>query len=64
MFNKLLIHFLSLLLLLTFAQISLSEQNDKSKESKKEVSDEQKKEDKKYIKDKVEFIKHIEVRIK
>ncbi len=54
MFKKPLIHFLSLLLLLTFAQISLSEENDKSEESEKEVSDEQKEEEKEYIKDKVE----------
>ena len=54
MFKKTLIHFLSLLLLLTFAQISLSEESDKSEESEKEISDEQKEEEKEYIKDKVE----------
>ena len=54
MFKKPLIHFLSLLLLLTFAQISLSEENDKLEESEKEVSDEHKEEEKEYIKDKVE----------
>ena len=35
MFKKTLIHFLSLLLLLTFAQISLSEESDKSEENEK-----------------------------
>ena len=47
MIKKPLIYFLSLLLLLTFAQIPLSE------ESEKEVNDEQKEEEKEYIKDKV-----------
>ena len=54
MFKKPLIHFLSLLLLMTFTQISLSEESDKSEEIDKEVSDEQEEEEKKYIEDKVE----------
>ena len=54
MFRKTLVHFLSLLLLLTFAEISLSEESDKSEENEKEISDEQKEEEKEYIKYKVE----------
>ena len=54
MFKKPLIHFLSLLLLITFTQISLSEESDKSEENDKEVADEQKEEEKEYIEDKVE----------
>ena len=54
MFKKPLIHFLSLLLLITFAQISLTEESDKSEENDKEVADEQKEEEKEYIEDKVE----------
>jgi len=54
MFKKTLIHFLSLLLLITFAQISLSEESDKLEESEKEVTDKPKEEEKEYIEDKVE----------
>jgi len=54
MFRKTLVHFLSLLLLLTFAEISLSEESDKLEENEKEISDEQKEEEKEYIKYKVE----------
>ena len=53
MFKKPLIHFLSLLLLITFAQISLTEESDKSEENDKEVADEKKEEEKEYIEDKV-----------
>ena len=38
MFKKPLIHFLSLLLLITFTQISLAEESDKSEESDIEVA--------------------------
>ena len=44
MFRKTLVHFLSLLLLLTFAEISLSEESDKLEENEKEISDELKEE--------------------
>ena len=54
MFKKPLIHFFSLLLLITFTQISLTEESDKSEETDKEVADAQKEEKKEYIKDKVE----------
>ena len=54
MFKKTLIHFLSLLLLMTFAQLSLSEESDKLEGSDKEVTDEQKEKEKEYIEDKVE----------
>mgnify|MGYP001221959242 CR=1 FL=1 len=53
MFKKILIHFLSLLILITFAQISMSKDNDKSKESDKEIVEEKKEEEKEYIEDKV-----------
>ena len=53
MFKKPLIHFFSLLLLITFTQISLTEESDKSEETDKEVADAQKEEKKEYIKDKV-----------
>ena len=54
MFKKPLIHFLSMLLLITFTQISLTEESNKTEESVKEVADAQKEEGKEYIKDKVE----------
>jgi len=53
MFKKSWINFLSLLLLIAFAQISLSEEADNSEESDKEVSEEKKQEKKEYIEDKV-----------
>ena len=46
MFKKPLIHFFSLLLLITFTQISLTEESDKSEETDKEVTDAQKEEKK------------------
>ena len=54
MFKKPLIHLLSLLLLLTFTQISFSEESDKPEESYKEVANEEIEEEKEYIEDKIE----------
>ena len=54
MFKKPLIHFFSLFVLLTFTQISLTEESDKSEEKDKEVAEEQKEKEKENIEDKVE----------
>ena len=51
--KKLLIHFLLLLLMMTFAQVSFSEASENLEESNKEVADEQNEEEKEYLQDKV-----------
>ena len=54
MFKKTLMHFLLMLLFITYAQISLSEESDNSEENDKEVVDKQIEEEKDYIENIVE----------
>ena len=51
--KKLLIHFLLLLLMMTFTQVSFSEASENPEESNKEVADEQNEDEKEYLQDKV-----------
>ena len=51
--KKHLIHFLLLLLMMTFTQVSFSEASENPEESNKEVADEQNEDEKEYLQDKV-----------
>ena len=51
--KKYLIHFLLLLLMMTFTQVSFSEASENPEESNKEVADEQNEDEKEYLQDKV-----------